>query len=202
MSRTPLRAALGSLAHEGLIEAFPGGGFGVRSFTRGDVVDAIVIRGALEGSAARFAAERLESAVEVRALRASTRATQEVVRSRSPADLDRYAAANDAFHRDLRALAKSVELERALDRVLALPFASPSALEMVNAASDEWWDAMRVAHDQHVALVEAIVRRDGARADDIAREHARVSIERLQVAMESSQLLSSIPGSTLLCPSP
>ena len=34
VSRTPLRLALTTLAHEGLLESLPGGGFVVRSFTR------------------------------------------------------------------------------------------------------------------------------------------------------------------------
>ena len=65
VSRTPLRLALSTLAHEGLLEPLPGGGFVVRSFTRADVSDAIELRGVLEGTAARLAAERLESADEL-----------------------------------------------------------------------------------------------------------------------------------------
>ena len=198
MSRTPLRAALRSLAHEGLIETLPGGGFIVRSFTRSDIVDAIVIRGVLEGTAARFAAERLDSEDELEALRTSTRAMHAIVRARNTAALRRYAAANDAFHFGLRALAKSTELDRALDRALTLPFAPPSALEMVNAASPEWWNAVLVAQQQHRALLEAILRREGARADAIAREHARTAIGRLDVAIKSRLLLREIPGSALL----
>lgn len=201
MSRTPLRAALRSLAHEGLIETLPGGGFVVRSFTRNDIVDAIVIRGVLEGTASRFAAERLESEDELETLRTSSRGMYAIVRARSTAAVPRYAAANDAFHFGLRALAKSRELDRALDRALALPFASPSALEMVNAASAECWEAMIVATHQHSALLDAIVRREGARADAIAREHARTAIGRLDVAIGSRRLLSEIPGSALLRPS-
>ena len=65
VSRTPLRLALSTLAHEGLLEPLPGGGFVVRSFTRADVSDAIELRGVLEGTAARLAAERLESPDEL-----------------------------------------------------------------------------------------------------------------------------------------
>ena len=59
VSRTPLRLALSTLAHEGLLEPLPGGGFVVRAFTLRDVTDAIELRGVLEGTAARLAAERL-----------------------------------------------------------------------------------------------------------------------------------------------
>src|SRR4051812_39499413 len=41
VSRTPLRIALSTLAHEGLLEPLGGGGFVVRTFTREDIADAI-----------------------------------------------------------------------------------------------------------------------------------------------------------------
>ena len=57
VSRTPLRLALATLEHEGLLRVLPGGGYVVREFTRADIRDAIELRGVLEGTAARFAAE-------------------------------------------------------------------------------------------------------------------------------------------------
>jgi GntR family transcriptional regulator of vanillate catabolism len=47
VSRTPLRIALVTLEHEGLLETLPGGGFVVREFTRTDIDDAIELRGVL-----------------------------------------------------------------------------------------------------------------------------------------------------------
>src|SRR6201996_5270417 len=58
VSRTPVRAALARLEEEGFLEALPGGGYAVKTFTEQDAFDAIEIRGALEGLAARLAAER------------------------------------------------------------------------------------------------------------------------------------------------
>ena len=69
VSRTPLRIALMTLEHEGLLETLSGGGFVVREFTRTDIDDAIELRGVLEGTAARFAAERLNSEDELEPLR-------------------------------------------------------------------------------------------------------------------------------------
>jgi GntR family transcriptional regulator of vanillate catabolism len=59
-SRTPIRLALERLANEGLLDVIPTGGFRLRSFSLVDVWDAIEIRGVLEGTAVRFAAERLK----------------------------------------------------------------------------------------------------------------------------------------------
>src|SRR6476661_7927555 len=57
VSRTPIRLALDRLSHEGLLEAFPSGGFIVCEFTLADIWDALDMRGVLEGTAARLAAE-------------------------------------------------------------------------------------------------------------------------------------------------
>src|SRR6516164_5354029 len=69
VSRTPIRLALERLAHEGLLEASRSGGFVVREFTVDAVWDAIEIRGVLEGTAARLAAERLDNDSELNTLR-------------------------------------------------------------------------------------------------------------------------------------
>src|SRR3954453_13013958 len=68
VSRTPLRLALAALEHEGLLRVLPGGGYVVREFTRADIDDSIELRGVLEGTAARFAAERGVSRREIKAL--------------------------------------------------------------------------------------------------------------------------------------
>src|SRR5258706_16312907 len=57
ISRTPARIALVQLRNEGLLEALPTGGFVVASFSELDILEAIEIRGTLEGMAARYAAE-------------------------------------------------------------------------------------------------------------------------------------------------
>src|SRR4029434_10699098 len=59
VSRTPVRQALSRLAHEGLLYMTGTGRYRVREFTMSDVRDAIELRGVLEGTAARLAAERL-----------------------------------------------------------------------------------------------------------------------------------------------
>src|SRR5437762_2259806 len=69
VSRTPIRLALERLAHEGLLETSRSGGFVVREFTIDAVWDAIDVRGVLEGTAARLAAERLDNDRELDRLR-------------------------------------------------------------------------------------------------------------------------------------
>ena len=69
VSRTPIRLALERLAHMGLLDISASGGFTVRGYSAAEALDAIEIRGVIEGTAARFAAERLVDASEVEALR-------------------------------------------------------------------------------------------------------------------------------------
>src|SRR6185369_13999503 len=69
VSRTPIRLALDRLSHEGLLEASPSGGFIVCEFTLADIWDALDMRGVLEGTAARLAAERLVDVSELRNIR-------------------------------------------------------------------------------------------------------------------------------------
>src|SRR5262245_48570782 len=69
VSRTPIRLALERLAHMGLLEVNAHGGFTVRGFTPSEALDAIEIRGVLEGTAARLAAERLTDTSEIATLR-------------------------------------------------------------------------------------------------------------------------------------
>src|SRR5262249_55694922 len=69
VSRTPLRLVLDRLEHEGLLTARPKGGFVASAFTVRELHDAIDVRGALEGMAARYAAERLENVAETGDLR-------------------------------------------------------------------------------------------------------------------------------------
>jgi GntR family transcriptional regulator of vanillate catabolism len=199
VSRTPLRLALGTLAHEGLLKPLTGGGFLVCSFTLDDVADAIELRGVLEGTAARFAAERLDSADELELRREICDEIDLVVRNPSMETFIEYHRLNEEFHQAFRDLAKSPQLERELEHVLALPFGPPSALLMVqHATMSESWEILLVAQHQHHALIEAIRRREGGRAEAIAREHARIARQNLDLALENRQLLEQVPGSTLL----
>src|ERR1700745_2268398 len=58
VSRTPVRQALPLLAQEGLLSEHETRGYVVRAFTAADIVDALTLRGALEGLAIRKVTER------------------------------------------------------------------------------------------------------------------------------------------------
>ena len=198
VSRTPLRLALASLEHEGLLRVLPGGGYAVREFTRADIRDAIEVRGVLEGTAARFAAERGASRRDLRALRMINESVEPLVHLADYESFERYVALNELFHARLLKMAESPLLERTLEGVLSLPFASPSALVLQHAQLPESREILIIAHHHHLWLVEAIERREGARADHIAREHARLSLTNLEIVLSHRGLLEQVPGASLL----
>jgi GntR family transcriptional regulator, vanillate catabolism transcriptional regulator len=198
VSRTPLRLALASLEHEGLLRVLPGGGYVVREFTQTDMRHAIELRGVLEGTACRFAAEQGASRRDLRALRAINEQVAPLVRQADYESFERYVALNEAFHARLLKMACSPLLERALDTVLALPFASPSALVLQHAQLPESREILVVAHRQHLWLVDAIANREGSRADSVAREHARLSLTNLEIVLGRRGLLEQMPGASLL----
>ena len=198
VSRTPLRIALSTLAHEGLLEQLGGGGFVVRSFTRTDIADAIELRGVLEGTAARFAAERLQSPGELAVLEETAAELDEVVDDLSPESLVRYVELNDGYHAALVELAKSETLARAIANVVVLPFAAPGALLLSQAVLPRSREILVVAQHQHRVLIEAIRAGHGSRADEIAREHARLAQLNLELVLEDHVALARLRGARLL----
>ena len=200
VSRTPLRLALEQLAHEGIVEASNSGGFLARHFSIRDINDAIGLRGVLEGHAARLAAERLHSAEELAPMNRYTAQMSELVGSgQIPHDfLVDYVEFNAAFHSELIELSKSPMLRRSFEHVISLPFASPSAFVQVQAHLDESRKILIVAQEQHRAIVEAIAERDAGRAENLAREHARLARRNLEIALRDRSLLHLVPGGCLI----
>jgi GntR family transcriptional regulator, vanillate catabolism transcriptional regulator len=202
VSRTPLRLALSELEHEGLLRELPGGGYVVRQFTQEDVRDAVELRGVLEGTAARFAAERGVPARELRALRATNDTIQSLLHRADYESFERFVHLNERFHARLLKLARSPVLERAIEGIVALPFAGPSAFILAEAQLPASRDILIVAHRDHSALIEAIERRQGARAESLAREHARLALTNLEIVMAHGDALDSVPGGSLIARAP
>jgi GntR family transcriptional regulator of vanillate catabolism len=200
VSRTPLRLVLGRLEEEGLVVARPTGGFIASEFSIRDIHDGIELRGALEGTAAKLAAERVtkpEDLAEIQKCLASIdRLTQ---RWTSGTDsLAKYIVLNARFHGLLVDLAKSPMVRRAIDRAVALPFASPNAFLMGHAQKKEGREIVTLSQVHHRAIIDAIVHREPARAEAMAREHSRLARTSLEVILRDRHLLSKVPGASLI----
>jgi GntR family transcriptional regulator, vanillate catabolism transcriptional regulator len=197
VSRTPIRLALERLAHEGLIEPYPTGGFIVRVFTLEDVWDAIELRGIMEGSAARFAAERLVEDSELNGLRERHR-EMDALGKPTTESFPRYMDLNDAFHAEIVRLAKSNLLERAFDRVFTFPFVSAQAVVPIRPNFEEAAEIFVIGREHHHRIIEAISRRQGTRAESIWREHAQLGRRNLEIAMKDKEFLNYMPGGPLI----
>jgi GntR family transcriptional regulator of vanillate catabolism len=197
VSRTPIRLALERLAHEGLLEAYPTGGFIVRGFTLEDVWDSIEIRGNLEGAAARLAAERLTSEAELDSLR-RCQDEMDALKEPAPDKFPAYLELNDAFHAEIVRLAKSPMLRLSLDRLFCLPFASPSALVMSPLKMSDSEHRFAVGNQHHHLLIDAIASRHGTFAESLAREHSRLTRRHLDLAVRDRNFLASMPGGPLI----
>jgi len=197
MSRTPIRLALERLAHIGLLDSVPSGGFTVREFTLADALDAIEVRGVLEGAAARLAAEQLPAAGDLDGLhRLSQR--MEVLQRLTTDWFNEYMDLNEEFHARIVELSRSPMLHRQLEQINSLPFASPSAMVFPISSLPHADETFAIAIEQHRSLVDAIRKRQGARAEGVAREHAHLARRVLESALLDTGALSRVPGGALI----
>jgi GntR family transcriptional regulator of vanillate catabolism len=198
VSRTPLRLALAKLEHEGLLELLPGGGYVMREFTAADIHDAIELRGIIEGTAARFAAERGATRRQIASLVGLIEQMDAAVHRADYESFVQYVDLNERFHAQLMKMARSPVLMRAFDGVVTLPFASPSAFVLAQSELEESREILIVAQAGHRGLVESIEHRQGARAEQIGREHALLALTNLEVVTRNSAALDRMPGAALL----
>lgn len=201
VSRTPVRAALARLEEEGLLER-SAGTYVVRSFSPTDVQDAIELRGTIEGTAARLAAERGVGRLALAPLRDAVTQIDVLLGASplhlTPSDIDRYVELNAQYHRHLAALTGSFVINRTVEHVLLLPFASPNAMVFHFTDAADVWKTFFTAQEHHRGLLDAIEAREGTRAEGLAREHARLSLRALRTALDRNGTLSGVPGLSLL----
>jgi GntR family transcriptional regulator of vanillate catabolism len=200
VSRTPLRLALAQLEHEGLLEPVAGGGFVVRSFTGRQVVDAVELRGVLEGTAARLAALRNSGPRALGNLVACVAKLDRIVAtggSPTGEEFELYVELNDEFHDELFVLAGSEVLSDAYQRVLALPFAQPSSFLKAQADTSQFEPTLATGNAQHHQILDAIEAGDGEEAERLARGHAELTVRNLEAVLRDGGL-HRLPGSSLI----
>jgi len=200
VSRTPVRLALVRLEDEGLLQAIPSGGFMVKAFSERDILDSIELRGTLEGLAARFAAERGASARDLEPLKQCLADLDQLVR-RDPVSVEAFSAyvtMNARFHALLTELSGSAPVIRQIDRVCAMPFASPSGFVMAQSSLPEARQILLIGQDHHRIVVDAIENREGTRAEAVMREHSRLAARNLRLVLRNRSRLDLLPALALL----
>jgi len=201
LSRTPLRQAMDRLVTEGLLERVETGGCRMATFTLQDIADAIDLRGVVEGAAARMAAERGANPDLLAQANDALAQIDIALTAKAGIDFDHYVQQNALFHTVLAQLSGSPLLIREVARVAMLPFASPSAFLSDQAVIPDFQDSLRYAQRQHRAIIEAIVNREGGRAEAITREHARLALINLNYLNTHKDLSRQlVPGMVLVTP--
>jgi GntR family transcriptional regulator, vanillate catabolism transcriptional regulator len=200
MSRTPLRLAMEILEHEGLVERRARGGFAVRSFTLADIEEAVMLRGTLEGTVARLAAERNEMSADLAHMEGPLYEMDGLLlKNELTVDiLTRYVAANERFHAALLELVRAPLLLRLMRQVVTVPFASPNAFFMAHVGTPKARQVLMTSQEQHHAIVDAIAHRQGSRVEALVREHARLVLRFLTSAEHDQELFRRFPGGSLV----
>ena len=161
VSRTPVREALLRLGQEGILTLEPRRGALLSPLTTEDYVEWLKLRLELEAFAAREAALNA-SKRDVDALRALFAPFSN---ANINDHIDAYAAANVEFHAAIMRLAQN--------RLLEKVWKSFGHRDMLKTKTIE---RLERAHDslaEHLAMIDAIEKRDSALADRLAREHVQ-----------------------------
>lgn len=174
ISRTPLLRALERLEQEMLVERVPRRGLFVKKMKLTDMLDAFDCREALEGLAARLAAERItkEQVRELKDLFAPFRKTPR------KADPQAYRKADQRFHQRIIELSDNRMLIQisTLGNVLSISYQQGLIRPPVETLPE------------HRAIIQAMARHDSALAEKLMREHEtrtrRLIAKRLQEATQ------------------
>lgn len=169
VSRTPVRAALASLASDGLLSHQPKRGYVVRGFDQDVIAAAYEVRSVLEGLACRNAAHLGVGVEQAHALRALLATGDQILAKGylDAADHEPYQQMNVAIHDILLAASGNPWVSRFAEQAQNIPFAS----DRIVLWGDHDYPVIFRSHGDHHRIVEAVIARDSVRAEELMREH-------------------------------
>lgn len=175
VSRTPVRNALGVLAAEGLVAHAPNSGFTVRNVTVRDVEDVYECRAVLEGLAARSVAEEGLNDTARGVLHRNLYQAAELRNAGDWSEETRatWSALNEEFHEVLFDASNNLFLSELILKTRSVPH--------LRKIKFDWHDLdfMTLSSVDHEDIFEAIIAGQGARAENLAREHVYKAGRRL-----------------------
>jgi len=177
VSRTPVRESLPILVQEGVLTQLDTRGFVVRSFTSQEIMDAIDVRGVLEGLAARMLAEQGPPRRLLHSLHECLREGDAILAKGHlvQADEARYGDMNQKFHSLIIQGAGSKVVAEAIERNGRIPFAAAHAIAFDKFDLPRMYEWLRYAHWHHHAIVQALENGEGTRVTALMYEHACVA---------------------------
>jgi len=168
ISRTPLREALKVLAAEGLVELVPQRGCRVVELSDDDAQGLFPVMALLEGRCAHEAALKASDAD----LAELQRLHEVLERHAAAGDTDGYYRANHGFHSRVQQLADN----RWLDRVTG---DLRKFVRLLRGRQLGLAGRMARSIDEHRELIDALVRRDAARAERVMHDHLMAQLQAL-----------------------
>jgi DNA-binding GntR family transcriptional regulator len=174
ISRTPLVNALKKLEQEHLITAIPRRGFYARHFSKEEMINIFELREVLEGLAARRAAIRI-SDNQIQKLRNFFKD----FKSFEDDDIvEKYAKEDRRFHNFLIQIGGDDLLSSILETYSVITFSYLVGLRGGLVRPPQ--ETIR----EHLAIIEAITRKDPEKAESVVRLHLRKSREKLAQEFE------------------
>lgn len=168
VSRTPVRAALATLATEGLINHQPKRGYTVRIFNLEEIMDAYEVRATLEGMACRIAAHKGPTLKQKEILYECLQTGDQILSKGrlEPIDHGPYQEMNATLHQSILSIADNYYLDRFIQEAQNIPYTSNWLVLW-----DLGFNTILTSHDDHHRIVNAICAGDGQRAEYLMREH-------------------------------
>jgi len=177
ISRTPVREAFHRLVAEGLLNVGRWNGVVVAELSAAELVQLYAVREALEGTAARLAAEH---ATELEIERLSEIADVEAAAKTDP---NRLVVINSELHQTMYAAAHNRYLLQALNTVV-------DTLGLLRHSTFVLPGSIELAHREHLKIIAAIRKRKPDDAEELARQHIRHALAmRLKLPRPSSSAL-------------
>jgi DNA-binding GntR family transcriptional regulator len=186
MSRTPVREGLARLWQEQYLDRVVGHGYFVARVTVKSIHDTFDVRRVIEGASAAWAAERAsdDEIAQLRHLASLPQGTStDPRRSRndSPAEYRDAEAANVRFHLAIAAAARNTLAMELIERCL-------TQVDRFMSLGVHFGPFQQGATEAHLAIVEAIARRDPAAARARMEEHLDCGSRLMKDALLRGQL--------------
>ncbi|MFT6887824.1 MAG: GntR family transcriptional regulator of vanillate catabolism [Paracoccaceae bacterium] len=176
VSRTPARTALAALEAEGLIRKRSGRGYCIVPISAEDVRRSIEVRAVLEALAARTLAMNGLTAEDDARLARSIAQTASAVEEGGDNLFAAYQDANVIFHETIMSACGNPMIAHTFERIRRMPLMSLGALAFARASVERERLRLTVGHSQHVIILDAIRKRDAARAEAMMREHSNATL--------------------------
>jgi DNA-binding GntR family transcriptional regulator len=184
VSRTPVREALRQLAAANLVEWRPHQSAVVAKITASTMVEMFEVMAELEGFCGRLAARRM-TPTEHATLKSIHKQFRPFVEAR---DREGYHALNKTFHQIIYAGSRNRYLR---DQTTALY----DRLAPYRAFQLKHPDALRLASEEHEAIIDAIVAADGEEAYKLLKNHVSLSNELFTDLVAALNMAEAAPAS-------